>query len=165
MANRGAIALKSWGSLASLTAATGLSRASLIAYRSGKSLPSAQSRAVLASRTDIEPSAWDEPATAEGVTDAAAGPERGSLGALPTLDATSPRAHLETARAWRLALQAKGAPARDVTGALEAERRALEYARSADDRYERLLAAAKTILQPHPELLRALADACTEAGL
>ncbi len=78
----------------------------------------------------------------------------------PGVSDASPRGHLAIVRAWRERLQRVEAPARDITAALEAERRAVELVRrSAQEDAADIHAAILTALVPFPEAREAAARA------
>jgi hypothetical protein len=126
----------------------------LAAYRSGARDPSPATRERLKAAVGIPAEAWDEYPASEPAAP------------LPAVSQGSPRDHFEAAHAWRLALQQKGASARDVNAALSVEGKSLAVLTGNDARYPRLLTlVAVTLKDDYPAALEAVLSACREAGL
>ncbi len=71
---------------------------------------------------------------------------------------STPQGHLQVCREWRIALQKKGASAKDITAALEAERRAVELVRKAlNEGAAAIIDAIILALEPFPEAREAVA--------
>ncbi len=73
---------------------------------------------------------------------------------------STPQGHLQVCREWRISLQKKGASAKDITAALEAERRAVELLRkSLNESAAAIIDVLLAALEPYPDAREAAAKA------
>lgn len=80
-------------------------------------------------------------------------------------DDLSPPAYLRTVRAWRKSLQSKATSPRDITAALDCERRAVELVRKAqEENAPEIIGLIRTALAPWPDAREAVAKALRDAG-
>lgn len=151
-ANDGAAALDEIpGTLKEISTRTGVSISVLSRLRNGEQ-PSKRVAENLEEKLGIARDAWKRGAPVPEEPGPAGGASAG------VSDDASPRGHLTVARRWREWLQSQGAPARDVTAALEAERRAVELVRKASEEdAEEIIAEILSALEPFPEAREAVA--------
>jgi hypothetical protein len=77
----------------------------------------------------------------------------------------SPPAYLRTVRAWRKSLQSKATSPRDITAALDCERRAVELVRKAqEENAPEIIGLIREALAPWPDAREAVAKALRDAG-
>jgi transcriptional regulator with XRE-family HTH domain len=166
-ANEGARLLRASGaSLAAIAKAANRSKPAAVAWRSGKALPDAESRAALAIAFAIPPAAWELASSAEAAqpeppSSAMAAPAGSTAAQVDALlsSVRADRAGPGVSAAQRAKLASLEGTLLGLKARLEADAREAEDRLSESPAFQRFQATLRAALQPYPDAARAVVAA------